>query len=665
MSDVLKRFEEALVRLGSLNGLPPPAFPTCLGGTGALEHLLAALEEASAGRWNAVVDAIRSADKASDTDARRAHVYKAAGLLRYLRGDWEGAAEAYADALARAESAADETAELESLAGLGNSELKRANTERAEDLFHRGLERAADSGRRDLAGTFLAGLGRVCRVRGDSDGALGRFSEAREVFKEIDDGLHEVAMLVEQGAEYRTKGDYARAVEILDSALGLSAGQPVAMAKSLVEMGRVHVRTCDYEAAKQVFQRARDIAEEIGDQRLVSSVYNNLGNVHFYECDYSSSIQAYEKALAINRRLGDQAVTSHIIHNLGSVFFRKGDYPAALRAYEQALELERRQGNTTAAARCLGNVGIIRRVRCEFGESIAAYREALQIDIERDDVFGQSVTMSNLSSVYLEIGGFDEAGELLEKTLELNRRSGIPVTEAHCRGNLGLLEFYRGDFDRAEELLSEALRIHAGIKNHFLEAWTLNSLGRVACERGDDGTALEHFTRALDLHRRLDHREGQAESMSNRGLVLSRLGRWGGALADLKGAAHIAEGIQNPVQEARVMCRLGEVLVANDDYVTAHPLLMRSYRVFHRYGVPLERTEALGLLGRLARGLGHGELACAYLRAAVEGYTSLGALPGRIVRLNGLLAECGAGIDSKEVPDLDLDTPPEIPLASG
>jgi tetratricopeptide (TPR) repeat protein len=664
VSDAQRRFDDALGRLGNLEGLPPPAFPACLEGE-ALEHLLAALEGASEGRWGDVPDALRRADGASATEAQRAHVSRVAGLLHYSRGNWEGAAKAYSDALALAESAADETAGLESLAGLGNGELKRADTGRAEELFHRGLEWAGDSKRRDLVGYFLAGLGRVCRARGDADGALGRFSEAREAFAEIGDGFHEVEMLVEQGAEYRTKGDYTRAAEILEEALGMSADRPVAMVRSLAELGRVHVRTCDYETAKQVFQRARVIAEETGDQRLVSSVYNNLGNVHFYQCDYSSSIQAYEKALAINRRLGDQAVTSRIIHNLGSVFFRKGDYPAALRAYEQALELERRQGNATAAARCLGNMGIVRRVRCEFDESIAAYREALQIYAEREDLFGRSVTMSNLSSVYLETGEFDEAGELLAKTEELVRSSGVPMTEAHCLGNRGLLEFYRGDLDRAEGLLGEALRIHVEIKNRFLEAWTLNSLGRVALERGDDPAALEHFTRALDLHRRLDHREGQAESMSNRGLVLARLGRWGGALADLKGAAHIAEGIQNPVQEARVTCRLGKALVTDGQYAAAHPLLTRSYDVFHRYGVPLERAEALVLLGRLARGLGHRGLACAYLRAARDGYVSLGALPGRVERLDELLAEVGAGLDPAQIPELDPDSPPEIPLSSG
>jgi tetratricopeptide (TPR) repeat protein len=662
MTDAHERFEEALVRLGSLDGLPTPAFPECLEGSAALEHTLAALEEASAGCWKAVVDALRNADEASDTDARKAHVRKVAGLLRYLHGDYEGAVKAYADALACAESAEDETAGLESLAGLALSELKRADKERAEELFNRGLELVAGSGRRDPAGIFLAGLGRVCRARGDSDGALARFSEAREVFKAAGDVTREVEMLAEQGAEHLTQGDDARALGILDEAYGLSAGRPAAAAKSLIEMGRVHIRKCDYESAKQVFQRALIFAEEVGDQRLVSNVHNNLGNAYFYECDYSSSIQAYEKALAINRRLGEAALTSRIIHNLGSVFFRKGDYPAALRAYEQALELERRRGNTTTAASCLGNVGIIRRVRCEFEESIAAFREALDIYTERGDLFGRSVTMSNLSSVYFDRGRFDEACELLEKTLELSRRSGVPLTEAHCLGNIGLLEFYHGNFDRAEELLGEALRIHAGIKNQFLEAWTLNSLGRVALERGDDTTALEHFTRALDLHRRLDHREGQAESMSNRGLVLSRLGRWGGALADLKGAAQIAEGIQNPVQEARVECRLGEALLADGDYAAAHPLLTRSYGVFHRYGVPLERTEALGLLGRLARGLGHQKLACAYLRAAIQGYASLGVMPGRVERLEGLLAEAGAGLDLSKIPALDLDSLPEIPL---
>src|SRR4030042_6013129 len=64
MSDALKRFEEVLVRLGNLDGLPPPAFPACLGESEALEHLLAALDEASGGRWNAVVDSLRNADVA-------------------------------------------------------------------------------------------------------------------------------------------------------------------------------------------------------------------------------------------------------------------------------------------------------------------------------------------------------------------------------------------------------------------------------------------------------------------------------------------------------------------------------------------------------------------------------------------------------------------------
>jgi hypothetical protein len=48
----------------------------------------------------------------------------------------------------------------------------------------------------------------------------------------------------------------------------------------------------------------------------------------------------------------------------------------------------------------------------------------------------------------------------------------------------------------------------------------------------------------------------------------------------------------------------------------------------------------------------------------VESYTSMNALPGRVERLEGLIAECGAGLDFGKIPELNPDAPPEIPLES-
>jgi tetratricopeptide (TPR) repeat protein len=658
-----QRFRAIVERLRGLipGWFPLPTYPVSLEGTEALEGVLTGLEEAARERWPDALDTLSRVPEGTLNDAQRAALKSTRGLVLVQRGDWEGARAAYADALGLSEGS---DAELESLVGLGLSELKLKNAGRAEELFERGLKLAGDSGRRDLYAAVLTCRGFLLRFENDTDGSVGCFAEARKVYREMADPHGEAVMLIEQGVDYGGRGDFERAVELLEEAVELESGFPAGLAGALLELGRVHLRRCEYATAKDVFVRAFAAAERSGSQRLVSSVHNNLGNVYFYQCDYSASIQAYERALSIYRRLGDEDSTSRIIHNIGSVFLNKGDCLAALRAYNQALELERKKGNDLVAARCLGNIGVVQRARCEYAASIEAYREALEIYTRHDDVFGQAVTKSNLSTVCLEIGSYSEAEELLVGSLELSRSAGIPIAEAQSLWKLGLIRFYTGDFDRAEEHFKEALRIHAEIKNQILEAWTLSSLGRLAVERGEYTVALKYFNQALELHRMLDHQEGEIESLANRGMVYALRGRRSEALADLKQAVQVAEGTQNPVEEARVMSRMGEVFTTFAEYEKAVPPLMDSYRTFHRYGVPLERAETLGRLGLLAKGLGHAVLACAYLRAAVEGYESLGALPNRVARLEELMDSCCADLDPAAVPKLDPDNPPQIPLES-
>jgi tetratricopeptide (TPR) repeat protein len=101
----------------------------------------------------------------------------------------------------------------------------------------------------------------------------------------------------------------------------------------------VHQHRGDYEKALAYYERARKIAEELGDRVGVSKSLHQIGNIHYLRRDYERALCLYEQARKIEEEIGDR-LSSAISHGqMGQLLKRTGHYTQALEHSLEALSI--------------------------------------------------------------------------------------------------------------------------------------------------------------------------------------------------------------------------------------------------------------------------------------------------------------------------------------
>jgi non-specific serine/threonine protein kinase len=231
--------------------------------------------------------------------------------------------------------------------------------------------------------------------------------------------------------------------------------------------------------ALRLYEEARCLWEQAGQQRRLPDAYIALGSVRSTQGDYGAAGDSFGMALELARQLGERRLVSVALSNLGAVAWSVGDYEKARRFHQEALDIRRELGNRAGVAVSLTSLGII------------AARQA--------DLQGAKV-------LYLES---------LATFRELENRAGIAV----CLNNLGEISYRLGEFESGETMLWEALRIQREMGDRPSLAYTLESIAAAAQLQGSSEAALRFFAAAEALRESLGAPLPPLEKASNDQLV--------------------------------------------------------------------------------------------------------------------------------------------------
>ncbi len=170
--------------------------------------------------------------------------------------------------------------------------------------------------RRGLAGA-LAELGRVdSESTGDPDRAAPLFTEAAQLFEELDDR----------------------------SGLGRVLSYQAAF---------VHLERGDYPTARALQERALALAEASGDSWSAAIAHLDLGEVARASGDDRRAESLYGRALEGFRDLGDRWYEAAALHDLGYTALHQGHLERARSLFTASRALSQRVGNQRGVAECL------------------------------------------------------------------------------------------------------------------------------------------------------------------------------------------------------------------------------------------------------------------------------------------------------------------------
>jgi tetratricopeptide (TPR) repeat protein len=267
--------------------------------------------------------------------------------------------------LARASGRGDRKYAEDSLQ-LGDLLLEHGELAAARDVAGEGLSAAHADDDPELISRLRRLRGRALLAIGDVDAALADLDAALSGALGQRDRVLIAELHGDLGEAREKKGELAKALELMVSALELAQGtsshdvRRLAL-RLLTGLGRVSVRTKDLDRAQRFLQQGLELAEALDDKLGAARVLGNLAGVYHARSDFMTAIRFVKRALDLSREVGDLVGTTRQLNNLGTLYAALGDVASATSSYDAALAAAQRCGwREGMAAATAGKTRLVR-----------------------------------------------------------------------------------------------------------------------------------------------------------------------------------------------------------------------------------------------------------------------------------------------------------------
>jgi CHAT domain-containing protein/Tfp pilus assembly protein PilF len=325
----------------------------------------------------------------------------------------------------------------------------------------------------------------------------------------------ECAALLQRGAQYYEKGDYAKAVELLERASKLGER---AFGQNSLNVGVISNNLAlaynaqgRYAEAETLYKRARAIDEKaLGpDHPDVAASLNNLAVLYRHQGRYAEAESLYKRALAIEEKaLGpDHPHVAHGLNNLANVYDTQGRYAEAEPLHKRALAIrEKALGpDHPDVAQSLLNLALVYSDQGRYAEAEPLYKRALAI---REKALGPdhpqvAANLIGLALLYRHQGRYAEAEPLHRRALAIEEKALGPDHPEVAANLTGLATLYwdQGRYAEVEPPYKRALAIREKAlgPDHPDVAQSLNNLAFLYEHDGRNAQALDASRRAVAI----------------------------------------------------------------------------------------------------------------------------------------------------------------------
>ena len=306
-------------------------------------------------------------------------------------------------------------------------------------------------------------------------------------------------------------------------------------------IARTYIDQGEYDSARIWYRRCIDASAGL-NQREVRVALHGMATIDLQKGDYDAAREKFETAMKIMQQIGDRAGEAATWHQLATIDLQKGDYDAAREKFETAMKITQQIGDRLGEAQTWHQLATIDLRKGDYDAACEKFETALKIKQQIGDRLGEAQTWHNLASIDLNKGDYEAAREKFETALKIRQQIGDRAGEAATRHQLASIDLNKGDYDAAREKFETAMKIMQQIGDRAGEAATWHQLATIDLQKGDYDAAREKFETALKIKQQIGDRAGEARTFSQLGVMAWKLGR---------------------VQEALRLIALGHLILVN------------------------------------------------------------------------------------------------------
>jgi DNA-binding SARP family transcriptional activator/tetratricopeptide (TPR) repeat protein len=255
----------------------------------------------------------------------------------------------------------------------------------------------------------------------------------------------------------------------------------------------------EMEAYAHDLQEDAQLAEQLGDARVLAYLHFRQAYTHRWFCRYDQARAAAEEGLRLSRDLGDRPLEARCWREVGLAARESGDYDKAEIGLERALDLGTELGDPAYEVHLLGNLATLHWYLGEYERSLDLGRRALVRCDNAELAFHRRIPLGDIGAAASALGDVDLAQRSLLESLEIARQISDRTQEILCRLHLGWLEIKLGQPTEALEHLEAGLALAEQIGSCTEQSGLHSGLAEAYRLKGDLQEASGHADRALAL----------------------------------------------------------------------------------------------------------------------------------------------------------------------
>jgi ADP-ribosylglycohydrolase len=294
-----------------------------------------------------------------------------------------------------------------------------------------------------------------------ADIGLGRWAEAESLLDSLPTWSAHGTLLRAELAFCR--GDFARAEELAESALGQATG--ALRAGFLFRLAEIELYRGRFDDAREHARSGLEMARADQDQVRACRWTNLLAEIEYFSGNVDTAATLVRQALDDAQRLApadqDQTLLAGLLQNDALVSEATGDWPTALLRQQQALEIRRETEDARGAAQSLHGIG---KAYCGLGRPTDA-EQALEEAAQAAEVLGEHLLGAKITNALADTRisqrRLDEAARLTTQALAGFERQGTPYDVAAAQLTLARIASQEG---RRVEAVTHADRARSAIE---------------------------------------------------------------------------------------------------------------------------------------------------------------------------------------------------------
>jgi CHAT domain-containing protein/tetratricopeptide (TPR) repeat protein len=229
----------------------------------------------------------------------------------------------------------------------------------------------------------------------------------------------------------------------------------------------------EYDRAFTASERARQIFTQLGEERRLASLDNNVGNIFHRQDRFAEALAHYERAYTALSAFGDWEHVAVTLHNMAMCLINMNDFARSLDCYQKARELCIRYDLPRLRDQADYNIAYLYYFRGEYSRAIEMLLATRRSCEASGDLYRLALCHLDLSDIYLELNLSEEAREMAREGFLRFEKLGMGYEAAKTLANEAMAYGQQGKTVQALERFAKAREMFAREKN-LVWPWLLD-----------------------------------------------------------------------------------------------------------------------------------------------------------------------------------------------